>query len=102
MIRLAGAERAIRRLYREGDSLPTYDRFPFRDPMEDVLTRTVSSQERWITKTEAFLPKALRRIKTLKSNSSCSTRMCPLRSLKPKREKWYLARQGKNAARGFL
>jgi hypothetical protein len=64
MISLAKAELAIRRLYRAGDSLPTYDRFPFSDPMEDVLTRTVSSQERWITKTEAFLPKALRRIKT--------------------------------------
>jgi hypothetical protein len=63
MIQLAKAERAIRRLYREGDSLPTYDRFPFNDPMEDILTKTVSSQERWITKTEAFLPKALRRIK---------------------------------------
>jgi hypothetical protein len=64
MISLAKAEWAIRRLYREGDSLPTYDRFPFSHPMEDILTRTVSSQERWITKTEAFLPKALRRIKT--------------------------------------
>jgi hypothetical protein len=66
MIRLAKAERAIRRLYREGDSLPTYDSFPFNDPMEDILTKTVSSQESWITKTEAFLPKALWRIKTQK------------------------------------
>jgi hypothetical protein len=66
MIRLAKAERAIRRLYREGDSLPTYGSFPFNDPMEDILTKTVSSQESWITKTEAFLPKALWRIKTHK------------------------------------
>jgi hypothetical protein len=66
MIRLANAERAIRRLYREGHSLPTYDRFPFNDPMEDILTKTVSSQESWITKTEAFLPKAFRRIKERK------------------------------------
>jgi hypothetical protein len=66
MIRLAKAERAIRRLYREGDSLPTYDSFPFSDPMEDILTETVSSQERWIIKTKAFLPKAPRRIKTQK------------------------------------
>jgi hypothetical protein len=49
MISLDNAERAIRRLYRARDSLPTYERFPFSDPMEDVLTRTVSSQERWIT-----------------------------------------------------
>jgi hypothetical protein len=64
MISLANAERAIRRLYRAGDSLPTYDRFPFSDPMEDVLTRTVSAQKRWIKSTEAFLIKALRRIKS--------------------------------------
>jgi hypothetical protein len=55
MISLANAERAIRRLYRAGDSLPTYDRFPFSDPMEDVLNRTVSSQKRWIKSTDAFL-----------------------------------------------
>ena len=67
MIRLAKAERAIRRLYREGDLLPTYDRFPFNDPMEDILTKTVSSQESWVTKTEVFLPKALRRIKRRKN-----------------------------------
>jgi hypothetical protein len=61
MIRLATAERGIRRLYREGDSLPQHERFPFNDPMEAILTKTVSSQESWVAKTRVFLPKALRR-----------------------------------------
>jgi hypothetical protein len=64
MIRLATAERVIRRLYREGDSLPTHERFPFNDPVKDILTKTVSSQESWTTKTAAYLPKSLRRIKS--------------------------------------
>jgi hypothetical protein len=84
MITLAKAERAIRRLYRAGDSLPTYERFSFSDPMEDVLTRTVSSQERWITKTEAFLPKAPRRIKTQekkKNHPIKKVRIAPLELL---------------------
>jgi hypothetical protein len=63
MIRLATAERAIRRLFRAGESLPSHERYPFDEsPMEDILATTVSSQESWIAKTEAFLPKARRRI----------------------------------------
>jgi hypothetical protein len=44
LIRLAKAERAIRRPYRVGDSLPPHQRIPFNDPMEDILAKTVSSQ----------------------------------------------------------
>jgi hypothetical protein len=63
---LATAEWASRRLYSEGDSLPPHERFPFNDPMEDVLTKTVSTQESWVAKTEVFLSKALRQIKRQK------------------------------------
>jgi hypothetical protein len=63
MIRFGTAERAIRRLYRAGETLPSHERFPFSDPMEDVLAKTASIQERWVTDTEAYLPKARWRIK---------------------------------------
>jgi hypothetical protein len=63
MIRLAKADRAIRRLYRAIDELPPHERFPFSDPMEDLLATTVSTQERWVSNTEAYLPKAFKRIK---------------------------------------
>jgi hypothetical protein len=49
MIRLAKAERAIRRLYRAIDELPSHERFPFSDPMEDLLATTVATQERWVS-----------------------------------------------------
>jgi hypothetical protein len=57
MIRVVKVERAIRRLYRAGE------RFPFSDPMEDLLATTDSTQERWVSLTEAYLPKAFKRIK---------------------------------------
>jgi hypothetical protein len=63
MIRLAKAERAIRRLYRAGEILPSCEKFPFSDPMEDLFATTVSTQEYWVSHTEAYLPKAWRRIK---------------------------------------
>jgi hypothetical protein len=63
MIRLAKAERVIRRLYRAGESLPSHERFPFSDPMEDLLATTVCTQERWVSLTEAYLPKAFKRSK---------------------------------------
>jgi hypothetical protein len=66
MIRLAKAERAIRRLYRAIDELPSHERFPFSDPMEDLLATTGSTQERWVSDTEAYLPKAFRRINNQK------------------------------------
>jgi hypothetical protein len=31
--------------------------------MEDILARTASTQERWVSDTEAYLPKAFKRIK---------------------------------------
>jgi hypothetical protein len=36
MIRLAKCERAIRRLYHAGESLPLHERHPFRNPMETI------------------------------------------------------------------
>jgi hypothetical protein len=62
MIRLAKAERAIRRFYRATDTLPSHERFPFSDPMEDILAKTASTQERLVSDTEAYLPKAFKRI----------------------------------------
>jgi hypothetical protein len=62
MIRLAKCERAIRRLYHTGESLPLHERHPFRDPMEVVLSKSVCDQERWVSMTEDFLPVAKRRI----------------------------------------
>jgi hypothetical protein len=63
IIRLAKAERAIRRLYRAGETLPSCERFPFSDPMEDLLATTVSTQERWVSQVEAYLPKVFKRLK---------------------------------------
>jgi hypothetical protein len=63
MIRLAKAERAIRRLYRAIDELPPHERFPFSDPMEDLLATTASTQERWVSLTEAYPPKVFKRLK---------------------------------------
>ena len=63
-IRLANCDRAIRRLYVAGESLPLHERYPFRDPMEDLFVKSVASQERWITLTEDYLPVARRRIKS--------------------------------------
>jgi hypothetical protein len=40
LIRLAKCERAIRRLCRAGDLLPHHERHPFRDPIEDVLSKS--------------------------------------------------------------
>jgi hypothetical protein len=73
MIRLAKCERAIRRLYHAGESsLPLHERHPFRDPMETILSKSVCSQERWVSMTEDYLPAARRRVKeqTQKSQHS--------------------------------
>jgi hypothetical protein len=56
MIHLATCERPIRRLYRAGESLPSHERYPFSEPMEDVRVTTASSQQRWVTNTEAYPP----------------------------------------------
>jgi hypothetical protein len=61
LIRLSKCERAIRRLYDKGEDLPYAERHPFREPIEDFLTRTVAEQELWITKTGGYLDKALKR-----------------------------------------
>jgi hypothetical protein len=55
LIRLAKCERAIRRLYSAGASLPHHERHPFRDPIEDVLSKSLCRQERWVTLTEEYL-----------------------------------------------
>jgi hypothetical protein len=66
LIRSSKCERAIRRLYRAGESLPPHERYPFRDPIEDVLSRTLCQQERWVSLTEEYLPGAAKRAKDLK------------------------------------
>jgi hypothetical protein len=63
MIRLAKCERSIRRLYHSGESLPPHERHPFRDGMEDVLSKSLCRQERWVTMTEDYLIAAKRRLK---------------------------------------
>jgi hypothetical protein len=65
MILLAKCERAIRRLFHESTPLPDYDRYPFQESIEDVLSKTVCVQERWVNMAEAFLPVALRRLRRL-------------------------------------
>jgi hypothetical protein len=62
IIRLARCERAIRRLYHIGALLPLHERHPFRDPMEDVLSKSLCRQESWIRMTEDYLPAAKRRV----------------------------------------
>ncbi len=63
LIRASKCERAIRRLYLAGESLPYHERHPFRDPIDDVLSKSLCQQERWVTLTEEFLPKAKKRVK---------------------------------------
>jgi ribonuclease HI len=63
LIRSAKCERAIRRLYRAGQALPHHERHPFRDPMEDVLSKSLCRQERWVTLTEEYLLGATKRVK---------------------------------------
>jgi ribonuclease HI len=63
LIRLAKCERAIRRLYRAGKLLPFHEQHQFRDEIEDVLSKSLSRQERWITLTEDFLPGAAQRVR---------------------------------------
>ena len=63
LIRLAKCERAIRRLYHKGEELPYCERTPFRDPIEVLLQCSVPDQELWISKTEGYLPRALKRVR---------------------------------------
>jgi hypothetical protein len=72
LIRLAKCDRAIRRLYLAGEKLPHHERHPFRDPMEDLLAKTVSAQERWVTLTTELLPKIQRRLARLQKNNQHS------------------------------
>ena len=62
LIRVSKCARAIRRLYDKGDQLPDCERHPFRDPIEQLLSKPVLDQEQWIVLTEQYLPKAIRRI----------------------------------------
>jgi hypothetical protein len=56
LIRASKCERAIRRLYLAGSPFPI-TKGTFRDPIDDVL-QISCQQERWVTLTEEFLPKA--------------------------------------------
>jgi hypothetical protein len=58
MIRLAKCERAIRRLYHAGESLPLHERHPFRDPTEIILSRSVCSHRRAVVATNGSLSQA--------------------------------------------
>ncbi len=58
LIRRTKCERTIRRLYASGAQLPLDEQHPFRETVEDLLFKPLSDQELWITKTEAYLPKA--------------------------------------------
>jgi hypothetical protein len=62
-IRLAKCERAIRHLFHGSVPLPSYDRYPFHESMEDVLSKAVTVQERWVGMAGAFIPVALRRLR---------------------------------------
>ena len=63
LIRVSKCERAIRRLYDKGKDLTYCERHPFRDPIEQLLSKPVLDQEQWISLTERYLPKAIRRIR---------------------------------------
>lgn len=63
LIRLAKCERAIRRLYNQGLLLSIGERHPFRTEIDVLLAQSVRNQELWITKTEAYLPGAFRRMR---------------------------------------
>jgi hypothetical protein len=72
LIRLAKCDRAIRRLYLQGEDLPHHERQAFRDPMEDLLAKSVSVQERWVTLTTDLLPKIKKRLAKLQKNEQHS------------------------------
>jgi hypothetical protein len=68
LIRLTKCERAIRRLYHQGSSLPYGERHPFRTDIDELLAQSVKNQELWISKTEDYLPKAFRRTRKRDQN----------------------------------
>ena len=78
LIQQAKNERAIRRLYDKGLALPYCERHPFRQPMATLLASSVRDQELWITNTEWFLPRALKRAKKrIDSNQRALTEFFP-------------------------
>jgi hypothetical protein len=62
----------ISRLYSLGVDLPHDDRHPFKDSIVTLLSKSVSSQELLISKTEEFLPLARKRVKNLADNQQRS------------------------------
>lgn len=78
LIQHAKNERAIRRLYDKSLALPYCERHPFRQPMATLLASSVCDQELWITQTEWFLPRALKRAKKrVESNQRALTEFIP-------------------------
>jgi hypothetical protein len=67
MVRKVRCERAIHRLFslRETFSHMSDMAHPFRDLTDMILSKSVSSQEFWISKTEQFLPLARKRVQSL-------------------------------------
>jgi hypothetical protein len=62
MVRKAWCEHAVHRLYSLGEKLPIDERHPFRDSIATLLSKLVSAQELWISKTEEFLLLARKRV----------------------------------------
>ena len=63
LVRRTKCERAIRRLFLRGADLDNSEKHPFRDPIEVLLTKPTADLELWVTKTEAYLQKAIKRAK---------------------------------------
>jgi hypothetical protein len=77
MVCKARCERAVHRLFSLGDKLPHHELHPFRDPIDTLLSKSVSAQELWISKTEEFLPLARKRVKRLANKGQHSmTEFC--------------------------
>jgi hypothetical protein len=69
LIRRTNCERAIRRLYHQGSSLPYGEKHLFCTDIDELLAQPVLNQELWISKTEASLPGAFSRSR--KSAKDC-------------------------------
>ena len=63
LVRATRCERAIHRLFTVGNTLPYCEQHPFRIPKADLLSKAVINQELWVSQTELYLPKALRRVR---------------------------------------
>ncbi len=56
MVHKVRCECAVHRRLSLREALPYDERHPFRDPIDTILSKSVSAQELGISKTEQFLP----------------------------------------------